>query len=136
MDFTALSYRELQGHAKQHGIPANKKKEELIRLLTEATTSSPAVPVAGPAPVVVTPVVQEEVVKEEEDVFALQVLDNMIEEEEDVAADEESPVDEVLDQLMEGIEGLKLRGLPTPAGKKTVFEESESDANEYKCNWG
>ncbi len=135
MDFSTLSYRELQGHAKQHGIPANKKKEELVRLLTEATAASTTVaPAPEPvAPVVVeVPVVVNEPVKEaevEEDVFALKVLDNMME-------DEEAAVIDEMDELMDGIEGMKLRGLPTPSGKKTIFEDSESDSNEYQCNWG
>lgn len=131
MDFSTLSYRELQGHAKQHGIPANKKKDELIRLLTEATNTGSTEPN------------QEE---HEVENIDLASLDKMINEEEDVVAvddnEEEDNVDDAevdaVDELCGCLDDMKLKGIPTPEGKKIVFEEatSEDEQEVYRCNWG
>lgn len=74
MDFSALSYRDIQKIAKEHKVPANKKREQLIKMILAAQAEAavaPAVEEVAPAveevAPVVAPVVEEAAPVVEED---------------------------------------------------------------------
>ncbi len=154
MDYSTLSYRELQTEAKKHSIPANKKKEELIRLLTALELSSQdteagvtaildsmeneVVPEVVVEPAAAEPVKMAAKSKKaskktpiETAPIAAAVVDVEVEE---APVEEEQELTEV-EELSEHLNDMKLKGIATPQGKKTVFELSSPDFK-YLVNWG
>ncbi len=151
MDYSTLSYRELQTEAKKHSIPANKKKEELIRLLTALELSSQDTEAGVTAildsmenevvpEVVVEPAAAEPVkmaakskkASKKTPIETAPIAAAVVVEEAPV--EEEQELTEV-EELSEHLNDMKLKGIATPQGKKTVFELSSPDFK-YLVNWG
>lgn len=102
---SALSYRELQAIAKTHGIPANKKKDDIIQMILATNTSQES-----------TAAVDEEAGDASEVVSSPTVTNEITEK-------EPSTVD-VLTEVFSSV--MKLNGVATPQGKKTVFSATET----------
>lgn len=169
---SAMTYRELQTIAKEYGVPANKKKDDLIVLIAEASAapSSPeegavvaelgneeAEPeVALPQPTInvqlfaSVPFMASEkdtktaiAIKETEfDAEAAledgeEVFDkpNRKETAQQDSADTGASISSLIDSFSSA---MRLQGLPTPQGKKTIFEAETPVTNGagYRVNWG
>lgn len=208
-ELSALTYREIQAIAKTMGIPANKKKDELIVLIlggpvqdeesvdgtipeivVDNSNEEAVVPAVTPAKrgkkaavtpaptatklslrssartpapeqiaAVETPVVHESSQKEviqtpaaEEFVFdaeapaeeyyqeEYQYYDNAGEEEEQEPSEETEDTSIINNLVKSFAAGIHLNGLPTPQGKKTIFEAETPVVNStgggYFVNWG
>ncbi len=129
----ALSYRELQAKAKTFGIAANKKKEVLIELLIEQSEETASAPVEEEQISASSPEVA--VIEQETIVPAVEIVETPVEEEQEEDEDVVDP-----EELNEMFSSMKLKGIPTPTGKKTVFKaadgQEDSEATNAKINWG
>jgi hypothetical protein len=167
---SAMTYRELQAIAKEFGVPANKKKDDLIALIAEAS-AAPSSPEEGSA--------VAEIGNDDADVQVPQPTINiqlfasvpfMASEEasktnvaiKEVELDAEAPTEDGEDVFDKSIRkqnvqqdsaqtgasisslidsfssAMRLQGLPTPQGKKTIFEAETPVTNGtgYRVNWG
>jgi hypothetical protein len=135
-----LSYRELQALAKENSIPANKKKDEIIRLLLakKAThLSNPVTPFkAAEAVEVLISSIEAPKREECEAVFEGTPISATA----DIEDNEQFPFiqdDPIVRNLTDSFaNGLHLKGLPSPQGKKTVFEDTVLSPANYLINWG
>lgn len=170
---SAMTYRELQAIAKEFGVPANKKKDDLIVLIAEAS-SAPLSPEEGsvvaeignddadvqvPQPTIniqlfasvpfmaseeaskdaKTNVVIKEVeydaeapTEDGEDVFDKPIRTQKVQQD---SAQTGASISTLIDSFSSA---MRLQGLPTPQGKKTIFEAETPVTNSagYRVNWG
>lgn len=161
---SAMTYRELQAIAKEYGVPANKKKDELISLIAEASAASSSpeeglvaaeannaeneaqlpqpsinIQLFASVPVMATEklpktieVDTEASIVESEDVFDKPIGKQIVRQESTEAG---TSISSLIDSFSSA---MRLQGLPTPQGKKTIFEAETPVTNGtgYRVNWG
>lgn len=127
MELDSLSYRELQAKAKKHNIPANKKREELIRMLKSCYEGVSHVEASF----------DESVLQS----FSINIKEESFSQQNDVPEENQAapPVQaNLMDRLAETLSStLVLKGVATPKGKKTLFNFDDfSPQIKHFVNWG